>query len=111
MTNRSLCNRREMLKSAAGMGLAGLLSSGALWPESKAPSGRRFKIGVCGWMLKSKTGPELLEIAQRLGLDGVQLGMPYVEDGCPLLKPEVQQSYLAKARELKWESRAWPCPP
>jgi L-ribulose-5-phosphate 3-epimerase len=100
MSNRSLPTRREMLKSAAGLGLAGLLGSGSLWPESKARSGRPLKIGVCGWMLKSK-GPEVLEIARRLGLDGVQLGMPYEEGGCPLLKPEVQDSYLTKAREHK----------
>ena len=101
MTLPLLETRREMLKSAARFGLAGLLTSHSLWSEPSARAAHRFKIGVCGWMLKAKTGPQLLEIAQRLGLDGVQLGMPYEEGGSALLKPEVQQSYLRKAGELK----------
>ena len=99
--------RREMMKSSARLSLAGLslgagfLSSSSLWAKPSPHSGQRFKIGMCGWILEKKTGPAVLEIAKRLGLDGIQLLMEDSQDGCPLLKPEVQQKYLTMAKELK----------
>jgi sugar phosphate isomerase/epimerase len=99
--------RREMMKASARVGLAGLsmgagfLSSSSLWGKPSPPSGQRFKIGMCGWMLKKKTVPEEIEIAKRLGFDGVQLAMEYSPEGSPLLKPEVRQKYLGMAKELK----------
>jgi sugar phosphate isomerase/epimerase len=105
--NLSRQTRREMMKSGARFGLAGLwmgagfLSSSSLWSEPSPHSGQRFKIGMCGWILEKKSGPEVLEIAKRLGLDGIQLVMEDSQNGCPLLKPELQQKYLTTAKELK----------
>jgi sugar phosphate isomerase/epimerase len=96
-----------MMKSSARLSLAGLwmgtgfLSSSSLWSKPSPDSGQRFKIGLCGWMLGKKGGPEVLEIAKRLGLDGIQLLMEDSPNGCPLLRPEVQQQFLAKAKELR----------
>ena len=66
-------------------------------PLFAAPSSRWFKIGGCEWML-GKCAPSSLELAKRIGLDGIQLGMGTGADGVDLRKPEVQQAYLKAAK-------------
>jgi sugar phosphate isomerase/epimerase len=99
--------RREMMKSSARLSLAGLsvgagfLSSSALSSQTSQHSGQRFKIGTCDWTAGKRADPAALEVAKRLGLDGIMVAMEDSQDGCPLLKPEVQQKYRAMAKELK----------
>jgi sugar phosphate isomerase/epimerase len=101
--------RREMMKSSARLGLTGLwmgagfLSSSPLWCKPSPPSGQRFKIGACDWTLGKRTDPEALEIARRLGLDGIMVDMGDPRSGFPLLRPELQKKYLTRAKELKVE--------
>lgn len=101
--------RREMMKSSARLGLAwlsmgaGFLSSSSLWCKPSPRSGQRFKIGACDWTLGKRTNPEALEVAKRLGLDGIMVDMGDPRTGFPLLQPEVQKKYLTRAKELKVE--------
>jgi len=52
-----------------------------------------------------------LELAKRIGLEGIQLGMGTGADGVDLRKPEVQQAYLKAAKatglEISSTSLAW----
>jgi len=79
-------------------------------PLWAAPGSRRFRIGGCEWML-GKCEPASLELAKRIGLDGIQLGMGTGADGVDLRKPEVRQAYLDAARKTGLEisslSLAW----
>jgi sugar phosphate isomerase/epimerase len=101
--------RREMMKSSARLGLAGLsigaelLSSSSLWCKPDPRSGQRFKIGACDWTLGKRTNPEALEVAKRLGLDGIMVDMGDPRKGFPLLQLELQKKYLSRAEELKVE--------
>jgi L-ribulose-5-phosphate 3-epimerase len=101
--------RREMMKSSARLGLAGLsmgagfLNSSSLWGKPSPRSGQRFKIGACDWTLGKRTNPEALEVARRLGLDGIMVDMGDPRSGFPLLQPELQKKYLARAKELRVE--------
>jgi hypothetical protein len=52
-----------------------------------------FKFGGCEWML-GKCEPASLDLAKRIGLDGIQLGMGTGADGVDLRKSEVRQAYL-----------------
>jgi sugar phosphate isomerase/epimerase len=98
--------RREMMKSSARLGLAGFslgagfLGSSSLWSRPCPEAGQRFKIGACDWTLGKKTDPAALEIAKRLGLDGVMVDMGDPQNGFPLLKPELQKTYLNTAKTL-----------
>jgi len=98
--------RREMMKSSAQLALAGLwmgggpLSSSCLWSKPSPRSGQRFKIGACDWTLGKKTNPEALDVAKRLGLDGIMVDMGDPRNGFPLLQPELQRTYLSKSKEL-----------
>jgi sugar phosphate isomerase/epimerase len=98
-----------MMKSGGRLSLAGLsmgvgfLSSSFLRAKSSQHSGRRFKVGVCDWTLEKRTNPAALEVAKRLGLDGIMVDMGDPQNGFPLLKPELQKKYLTMAKELKVE--------
>ncbi|HZP00147.1 MAG TPA: sugar phosphate isomerase/epimerase family protein [Terriglobia bacterium] len=94
--------RREML--ACGARLAGAaLGAEALWPAATKAATRGYKIGVCDWTLNKRTDPAALEVAKRLGLDGVQLDMGGVKDDLPLRKPELQKRYLELSKKLSVE--------
>jgi len=99
--------RREMMKSGARLGLAGLsmgggfLASSSLWSASSPQSAQRFKIGACDWTLGKRTDPAALGIAKRLGLDGIMVDMGDPQNSFPLLKPELQRSYLNTAKALE----------
>ena len=57
-------------------------------PSHAAAHARGFKIGACDWTLGKRTDPSALEMAKRLGLDGVQVDLGSHEDALPLRKPE-----------------------
>jgi sugar phosphate isomerase/epimerase len=53
--------------------------------------------------LGKSTDPAALEVAKRLGLDGIMVLMQNAPNGCPLLKPEVQEKYRTLCQQLKME--------
>ena len=55
---------------------AGFASSAPLWAQTSKHSEHRFKIGVCDWTAGKRADPAALEVAKRLGLDGI---MPLIE--------------------------------
>ena len=95
-----MLTRREMLVNCAGLATARLmLRAGRLdamsLGSSHAPAhARGFRIGACDWTLGKRTDPSALEMAKRLGLDGVQVDLGRPDDGLPLRKPELQKKYL-----------------
>jgi sugar phosphate isomerase/epimerase len=101
-------NRRAVLVlgSQAAVGLM----AARLEPLLAAAGSRWFKIGGCEWML-GKCDPSSLEMAKRIGLDGIQLGMGTGTDGVDLRKPEVQRAYLEAVKktglEISSASLAW----
>jgi sugar phosphate isomerase/epimerase len=88
-------NRREFVRTtvAAGLGMA-------FAPLLIRAEERRFKIGACEWSLgaSGKSDPATLEIAKKIGLDGMQVNMGWVKDNMCRRKPEVQQAFLAASK-------------
>jgi sugar phosphate isomerase/epimerase len=109
MSNFSSTLTRRTLLVRAGQAAAALVAA-QLKPLLAAPGSRWFKIGGCEWML-GKCEPASLEVAKRIGLEGIQLGMGTGADGVDLRKPEVQQAYLKAAKktglEISSASLAW----
>jgi L-ribulose-5-phosphate 3-epimerase len=87
--------RRTVIIRGAQAAVA--LAAARMNPLLAAPRSRWFKIGGCEWML-GRCAPASLELAKRIGLDGVQLGMGTGADGVDLRRPEVQQAYLSAAK-------------
>jgi L-ribulose-5-phosphate 3-epimerase len=83
--NFSKTTRRQMIAGSAKI-IAGLVLAGGCQSAksiSNRSSDKGFKIGVCDWIL-GKDGPEAVEVAKRVGVDGIQ---------------EVLDKYLKAARK------------
>lgn len=91
--------RRNFLKGAV-TGLA----AGALYPKSGWISALRaapipVKIGVTDWNLRQRNNPASLELAKRIGFDGVEISFGRGTDSLPLSDPEMQRQYLEEAKK------------
>jgi sugar phosphate isomerase/epimerase len=90
--------RREMMVNSA-CAVAGLTLTTSCRSFGPLLSGRGFKIGVCDWTIGKKTDPASLEMAKRLGLDGVQVDFGGGENDLPLCNPELQKKFLEEAKK------------
>ena len=92
--------RRDSLR-VLGSGVA----AAALWPRESlrayaASKGVKFKVGVTDWNLKQEGKPEAVELAKRIGFDGVQVSIGKGTDRLPLADPALQQTYLAESKRV-----------
>jgi len=85
--------------------LGGGLAAAALWPRPRllayaAGKGVKFKVGVTDWNLKQEGQPAAVELAKRIGFDGVQVSIGKGTDRLPLADPALQQTYLAESKRV-----------
>jgi L-ribulose-5-phosphate 3-epimerase len=85
--------------------LGGGVAAAALWPRERllayaASKGVKFKVGVTDWNLKQEGKPAAVELAQRIGFDGVQISIGKGTDRLPLGDPALQQTYLAESKRV-----------
>lgn len=88
-------NRRKMLAQGFGLLATSRLASGQAKP--------RLKFGACDWTLRLTANPASLDLAKRIGLDGVQVdyGHEVGADGLlPLFDPKLREAFHAKSAEL-----------
>lgn len=85
-------NRRQCL----------LLGAGALLCRTMRAAGLPLKIGVTDWNLRQEGKLEAVELAQRLGFDGVEVSIGVGEERLPLSDPELQQKYRAESARLRF---------
>jgi sugar phosphate isomerase/epimerase len=87
--------RRSMLVNGA-KALAGLSVASSCRPFAgeKKEKPRGFKIGVCDWTIGKRANPASLEVAKRIGLDGVQVDFGRAEDKLPLFDADLQRRFL-----------------
>jgi sugar phosphate isomerase/epimerase len=100
--NTPLATRREILQRT--IALAGLAMSPALLAaetqSAAKPTREGFKIGGVDWELKGANDPEAFAVAERLGLDGLQVDLGNVQ---AMRDPERQKQFLALAKKHKVE--------
>lgn len=94
--------RREMMVGTA-RAVAGLALTSSCAPlgehrQAKACPGG-FKLGVCDWTIGKRTDPASLELAKRIGLDGVQVDFGSGQETLPLFDPDLQKQFLAEAEK------------
>lgn len=86
--------RREFIMASTAVAIATQLRGSLQASESEA-----IRIGMCDWNL-GKTGKiEALELASKIGLDGVQVSILFPAPGKHLRDPEMQRRYLEVARK------------
>jgi len=93
----SRITRRQMMvgaaQVAAGMALATSCAPSTGHRRTKAsPAG--FRIGVCDWTIGKRSDPASLELAKRIGLDGVQVDIGRGQEDLPLFDPGLQRKYI-----------------
>jgi sugar phosphate isomerase/epimerase len=81
----------------AGLSLAG--SCRPLSEDKQAAAARGFRIGVCDWTIGKRTNPASFEVAERIGLDGVQVDFGSGKEDLPLFDPDLQKRLLQQASE------------
>lgn len=85
--------RREMFASLAVAGLA-------LRAKKLKAAAPRVKIGACDWTLGKRTDPAALELAKRIGLDGIMVDIGNWKQDLPLREPELQKKYLEMQKQI-----------
>ena len=82
-------NRREFVAAAAAAAI--------LAPRADAAT-PRIRVGICDWS-SGASGPDALDAAKAMGLDGVQISPRIDGDRLSYAEPGVQAAYRAKAKE------------
>ena len=62
-----------------------------------------FKLGVCDWTVGKTSHPESFDVAQRIGLDGVQVDFGRSEDDLPLFDAALRQNISRHAEQNQLE--------
>lgn len=63
--------------------------------ELFAASNNKFRIGACDWSINNTGNLGAMEMAKRIGLDGVQVSLGSVENNMHLRQRDVQEAYKA----------------
>jgi len=101
MTNSRITRRRMLLNGARVLaGLALVASCRPLSEEAAVQeTARGFKLAVCDWTIGKTADPASLEVAKRIGLDGVQVDFGRAETDLPLFDADLQRRFLDEARK------------
>ncbi len=97
--NRPQISRREWIAGGAAAATGVLCSARERICSAEKPP--CFRIGACDWTLGLRADPRSLDLAAKLGLDGMQVDLGSPKEGLPVLKPEVQKAFLVAAQKNK----------
>jgi L-ribulose-5-phosphate 3-epimerase len=106
MKSKNLYSRRHVLKNTAA--LAGLTSILPVWNMFASDTKKRYKISACDWSIGMHSNVEAMALAEKIGLDGVQVSLGNVKNNMHLRRQEVQKAYqqAAKKHNVKVSSLA-----
>jgi L-ribulose-5-phosphate 3-epimerase len=94
VTSHRILSRRELLRhTAAAAGFA--CGYSVFSPLFAAAESRGFKIGGCDWSLGKRGDPAALDVAKKIGLDGVQADFGTTRNKMRLRTAEHQAAYRA----------------
>lgn len=92
-------SRRQILKST--LALAGAGAFLPAWDALASVRGRGYNIGACDWSIGMHSKVEAMALAEKIGLDGVQVSLGNVQNNMHLRMPEVQKAYKQAAKKHK----------
>lgn len=87
--------RREWIRNLSAAGLAFGLAPRRLRGAANPPHSPRFPLGACDWSLGQMAKTEAFDVAQEIGLDGVQVSLGTAANDMHLRRPEIQAAYRA----------------
>ncbi len=92
-------SRRKFIGAGAA-GLAGISSTAAIAEMFRA-RGLKLKIGATDWNLRQECKIGAIELAKRIGFDGVEVSLGVSDPKLPLDDKEVQEQYRKEAKKNK----------
>lgn len=99
-------DRRSFIEKTLSATAGGLLMSPfASWAsnEQKVDANYRYKIGVCDWMILQRQDIEAFPLAEKIGVDGVEVDMGGLGDrktfDSKLDDPDIRRQFLNRAAE------------
>lgn len=98
MKNAELISKRKLIKNSAS-----LLALTALGPVANLFSfdkKRKYQIGACDWSIGKRNEVDALEVAKKIGLDGVQVSLGDTKNNMHLRKIEIQKAYKAASKQF-----------
>ena len=101
MTHAKITRRRALAAAGASLALSPALR--ALAADEKRLLPRRqqpFKIGACDWSIRHRQDLAALEVANQIGLEGVQVTFGEGGEEYDLRKPEVRRAYQETGKRL-----------
>lgn len=100
MNETNFMTRRRYLEYCGlGVGLSALQVT-SLFAGLTVAGKEGLKLAMCDWSM-GRTNVSALELAKRIGLDGMQISMGSEEENLPLRRSDVQRAYLDASREYK----------
>lgn len=90
--------RREVLKRSAL--LTALINTGFLNANSLTKK-RRLKIGACDWSIGKSADVTGIELAHRIGLEGIQVNLGSEANNLHVRQAEIQKAYLEASKKFK----------
>ncbi|MEX2594932.1 MAG: sugar phosphate isomerase/epimerase family protein [Anditalea sp.] len=99
MKKNNLYSRRQALISTAA--LAGLTTLSPIWNAFASDTKKDYKISACDWSIGKQSDIEAMALAERIGLDGVQVSLGTVENNMHLRQKDVQKAYKQAAKKHK----------
>lgn len=85
-------------KSSLGI-FSSLVSSNFLTAQNSL--NKRFTIGACDWSIGNQSNLGAMEMAQQIGLDGVQLSLGLKTNNMHLRRKDVQEAYFSLSKIFK----------
>ena len=76
------------------------MGTGALLARALKAQGLPVKIGVTDWNLRQEAKLAAVELAHRLGFDGVEISIGVGTERLPLADPDLQQQYVAEVKRV-----------
>lgn len=92
-------SRRDILKSTMILAGAGALLPA--WNALASPLKKGYKISACDWSIGMHSKVEAMALAEKIGLDGVQVSLGNVQNNMHLRQAEVQRAYRQAAKKHK----------
>src|SRR5438270_5874984 len=94
-------NRRDLIRLGLGVGAASLAESSGL-AEMFRTRGMKVKIGATDWNLQQECKVEAVDLAKRIGFDGVEVSLGVGgNDKLPFADRDIQRKYVEESKRLK----------
>jgi L-ribulose-5-phosphate 3-epimerase len=95
-----MLSRRNLLKRTLALaGMSAISRDLLAEPVNGSKAKTRFNIGACDWSIGKANSVDAMELASRIGLDGVQLSLGTVDNDMHLRRKDVQESYKAAGKK------------